>query len=230
MKGGNGNNMTILPKNHVTWRSLQRNLTQSDTCFFLFPSPTAAGRSPFQKVARPLPTFKNRWEKKINRKNLEQIKTVADKNRDSGATTGLLSSSWLPGWSPSVWPSGSGHFPAKNVKRAVRMHSKSLKAVHRYIHVPIEFISQVQLLSNNKQPSNCLSSQKWLPLYVEFWGKIWVFCPFFEFFHRFLLNKSCPYLKFLEKNGFEFLHGGQKLRVFFAAEFLQKCWKNKPDL
>ena len=40
------------------------------------------------------------------------------------------------------------------------------------------------------------------------------FCPFFEFFHRFLLNKSCPYLKFLEKNGFEFLHGGQKLSFF----------------
>ena len=90
-------------------------------------------RSPFQKVARPLPTFKNRWEKKINRKKLEKIKTVADKNRGSGATTGLLSSSWLPGWSPSVWPSGSGHFPAKNVKRAVRTHSKSLMAVHRYL-------------------------------------------------------------------------------------------------
>ena len=47
--------------------------------------------------------------------------------------------------------------------------------------------------------------------YVEFWGKIWVFCPFFEFFQRFLLNKSCPYLEFLDKNGFEFLRGGQRV-------------------
>ena len=47
------------------------------------------------------------------------------------------------------------------------------------------------------------------------------FLPIFEFFHRFLLNKSCPYLEFLDKNGFEFLRGGQKLS-FFAAEFSQK--------
>ena len=61
--------------------------------------------------------------------------------------------------------------------------------------------------------------------YVEFWGKIWVFCPFFEFFHRFLLNKSCPYFEFLDKNGFEFLPGGQKLSFFRSwvfAEMLKK--------
>ena len=49
---------------------------------------------------------------------------------------------------------------------------------------------------------------------LEFRGKSEFFGPFFEFFHRFLLNKSCPYLEFLDKNGFEFLRGGQKLSFF----------------
>ena len=48
-------------------------------------------------------------------------------------------------------------------------------------------------------------------------------------FHRFLLNKSCPYLEFLDKNGFEFLRGGQKLRVFSQLSFCKNVEK-KPEV
>ena len=109
--------------------------------FFFFSVSLIYSRSPFQKVARPLPTFKNRWEKKIDKKIVEEKKSRPSKIKTAwltkievaGRQRQLSASTWLPGWSPSVWPSGSGHFPAKNVKRAVRTHSKSLMAVHRYL-------------------------------------------------------------------------------------------------
>ena len=55
------------------------------------------------------------------------------------------------------------------------------------------------------------------------------FGPFFEFFHRFLSNKSCPYLEFLDKYGFEFLRGGQKLSFFSQLSFRKNVEKISLD-
>ena len=47
-----------------------------------------------------------------------------------------------------------------------------------------------------------------------------------EFFaHRFLLNKSCLYLEFLDKNRLEFWRGGQKLRFFSQLSFCKNVEK-----
>ena len=50
----------------------------------------------------------------------------------------------------------------------------------------------------------------------------------FSFFY-FSVVKSCPNCNFWAKNGPKFKPGGQNLKVFFALEFLRKCWK-KPEI
>ena len=64
---------------------------------------------------------------------------------------------------------------------------------------------------------------------LSFEEKFEFFAHFLSFFQRFLLNKSCPYLDFLDKNGFEFLPGGQKLRFFSQLSF-RKNVEKKPAL